>query len=135
MDREPMMIRRDRFEAKDSLKFSQVFPPGRGTIAIIFPCIDDDPELVGYKMEERSERELADSEDDTGKTEIAELNRKTQAVRRTAALLDDGKVGWNQSVSPNQIVTVVRQGEQTLPLGGAEDRTTGHDVPLEKGCL
>jgi hypothetical protein len=67
MDREPMMIRRERFEAKDSLKFSQVFPPGRGTIAIIFPCIDDDPELVGYKMEERSERELADSKDNTGK--------------------------------------------------------------------
>ena len=68
-------------------------------------------------------------------TKIAELNRKTKAVRRTAALPDEGKVGFTQSVSANQIVTVVRQGKQTLSLGGGEDRTMGHIDPLENGRL
>jgi hypothetical protein len=98
-------------------------------------CIDSDPELVGNKMKERSERELTDSKDNTGKTEIAELDRKTQPIRRATALPDDGKVGFTQGVSPNQIVTVVRQGKQTLPLSSGEDRTTGHDAPLENGRL
>jgi len=91
--------------------------------------------LVGYKMKERSKRELVDAKDNTGETDIAELHRKTQAVRRAAALPDDGKVRFTQGVSPNQIVTVVRQGKHTLPLGGGEYRTTGHDVPLENGGL
>jgi hypothetical protein len=96
-----MMARRERFEAEDSLKVSQVLPPGLGTTAIICPRIDSDPELVGYKMKERSERKLVDAKDNTGKTEIAELNRKAQPVRRAAALPDDGKVGFTQGVSPN----------------------------------
>jgi hypothetical protein len=80
-----MMACCERLEAKDGLKFSQVLPPGLGTTAIICPSTNRDSELAGYKMKEGSKRQLIDAEDNTGKTEIAELDRKAQSVGRATA--------------------------------------------------
>ena len=70
------MARSERFEAKDSLKFYQVLPPGLGATAIICPRLDTDSEVVGHKMKKSSKWQLVDAEDDTLKTDIAERNRR-----------------------------------------------------------
>ena len=120
----------ERFKAEDCLKFHQVLSPGLSAAAVLRPTLNGNLELAGYKMKQRSKRQLVHAEHDAGKTKVTELHGETQPVSRAAALPNDGKIGLTQGVASDQVVSAVGQGKQALPLGGGKDRTTGHNVPL-----
>jgi hypothetical protein len=78
LEREPVMIRLERFEAEDCLKYSQVLSPSLHAATVLCPCLDRNPKLIGRKVKQRSERHRLDAEDTAGKAEIAERDRKAQ---------------------------------------------------------
>ena len=70
--------------------------------------------LARNKMKQRRKWQRVHVKHDARKAQVTELHGKAQPVRRATPLPDDGKIGFAQGVSPDQILTVIGQGKQTL---------------------
>jgi hypothetical protein len=126
---QPMVNRRKRFEVEECLKLEQVFPPGLSPVTVLRPALNRDLQLVRNEMKQRSKRQLGHAEHDAGKAQVAKLHGKAKLVGSATPLPNGRKIGLTQGVTPDQLIPVVGQGKQTLPLSGREDRATGHDGP------
>src|SRR5271163_2118940 len=125
----------ERFKAEDCLKFDQVLSSGLWAVAVLSPMLDRNLDLPGHQMKQGSKRQLIYAEHNAGIAKVAELHSKAEPVSRATTLPNNGQIGLTQGVTPDQVVSVVRQREQALPLGGGKDGTTGHVAPLENGRL
>jgi hypothetical protein len=79
--------------------------------------------------------QLIYAENNTGIPEVRELHGEAEPIGGAAALPDYRKVGLAQGVAPDQVVSIVRQSQQTIAFGSGKDGATGHGAPLANGGL
>jgi len=83
------MATSERLEAKHLLKFKQMFAPGLLALAVPFPGFGIDVDLLRDVAQQRRIGLITDAQDDPRIAHVAEQNRKSQPVRRTATLPDE----------------------------------------------
>lgn len=87
----PVVVHGEGLKAKHRLQFDQVLAPRLLPLPVLVPVSGANLELIGNQFKQGRERKLIDAKDDAGKTQVAKLYSKAQAVGRTALLLDDGE--------------------------------------------
>jgi len=121
-----MIVRRKGLKAKRCLQFHQVLAPRLFPLPVCFPAIWGCSELIGSQFQQGRKWRFVNAQNDSGKTQVAELHGEAETVRMSAPLIDDGKVGFAERIVPDQLIICVRQRKQTFPLGGGQDRTAWH---------
>jgi hypothetical protein len=85
-------------ETKHCLQLNQVFTSGLLSLPIRIPAIGLNFELISDQFQQGAGRWLIDAKENTGKSKVAKLHCKTQAVGWAAVLANDGKISFAKRV-------------------------------------